>query len=80
MAFRFPFNGGREAKSGETGHIQEHNDTADLFAFHPQDPQGRQLIAVFPNFPSVNPERWTAIGARRKQTPSSSGSEEWCLE
>jgi len=76
LASRFPFNGGREAKSGETGHIQEHNDAADLFAFHPQDPQGRWLSAVFPTFPPIEPESRAAIGARWQQPPLFAGSED----
>ncbi|GHO61776.1 hypothetical protein KSC_006680 [Ktedonobacter sp. SOSP1-52] len=76
MVSRFPFHGGREAKSCETGHIQEHNDAANLFAFHPQDPQGRQLITIFPNFPPIEPGSRAAIGARGLQPPLFVGSED----
>ena len=67
LASRFSCNGRWEAKSGETGRIQEHHDAADLFAFHSQDPQGRELIAVFPTFPPIEPESRAAIGTRGQE-------------
>lgn len=76
LGLPLPLQWWTEAKSGETGHIQEHNDAADLFAFHPQDPQGRRLIAVFPTFPPREPESRAAIGARWQQPPLFAGSED----